>query len=428
MGKMKNEIVEYEVLGNRNEKVKITQNVAKKAQREYKTKWVRDTDVPGFALRIQPSGAKSWTFGYRHKPSGKPKLHTIGTFNKSNLNDADDARRLAEQMRLALRDGKYPTNYAVAKTVKDIVDAYLKTKPRTKNSGPHRVCERIILPYAADLTLEEVDNPMVWRLRKKIAKKVSENSAGLFVTYLKAAWNNAIKFGHTKLINPCLKIDGVQKRKPDKKALTLKGYDALWSGLDHLSNLKGRNPFTTLAIELLAYTGNRKGEITDIEINHIDFEKRDITIAKHKNSWRKGESSEPLHIVYQKGSGIDEIVTKASKLRLEMDITVERSKYLFPQISKRGRVLPTTTYNNMDAQWKEIRKVEPILKEHRIKDMRSGWITFGSNTLGIEDERLAEANSRQDVAVMLRHYKVVPEVRKAYDSIVEGIGNLRKQL
>jgi integrase len=192
--------------------------------------------------------------------------------------------------------------------------------------------------------------------------------------------------------------------------------------------LKGRNPFTTLAIELLAYTGNRKGEITDIEINHIDFEKRDITIAKHKNSWRKGESSEPLHIVYQKGSGIDEIVTKASKLRQEMGITVERSKYLFPQISKRGRVLPTTTYNNMDTQWKEIRKVELVIKEHRIKDMRSGWITFGSNTLGIEDERLAEANSRQDVAVMLRHYKAVPEVRKAYDSIVEGIGNLRKQL
>jgi len=48
-----------------------------------------------------------------------------------------------------------------------------------------------------------------------------------------------------------------------------------------------------MAIEMMALTGFRKGEIANIQIDHIDRESRMITIPEHKNSHKKGEGGEP---------------------------------------------------------------------------------------------------------------------------------------
>jgi hypothetical protein len=64
-------------------------------------------------------------------------------------------------MRLNFRQEIYPTNYSEGETIKDIVEYYLKSKQRIKNSGPHYWCEKIILPYVGDMTLDELDIPKV---------------------------------------------------------------------------------------------------------------------------------------------------------------------------------------------------------------------------------------------------------------------------
>ena len=63
---MKNLSINLWVRPNSNEKKKLTHHVAKTATSTYRTKWIRDIQVPGFALRIEKTGKKSWTFGYRH--------------------------------------------------------------------------------------------------------------------------------------------------------------------------------------------------------------------------------------------------------------------------------------------------------------------------------------------------------------------------
>ena len=140
---MKNLLNNPWVRPNSNEKKKLTHHVAKTATSTYRTKWIRDIQVPGFALRIEKTGSKSWTFGHRHKPTGKYRLHTIGTFNPGDRNNADNARALAEQMKLNLRQGIYPTNFSQGETIRDIVGYYLKGKLRRKNSGPHYWCESV---------------------------------------------------------------------------------------------------------------------------------------------------------------------------------------------------------------------------------------------------------------------------------------------
>ncbi len=315
---------------NLNEKKKLSQHVAKTAESKFKTRWIRDTQVPGFALRIEKTGSKSWTFGYQHKPSRKYKLHTIGPFNPYDNNDAENARALAEQMRLNLRQGIYPTNFSEGKTVKDIVDYYLKRKRRTKNAGAHYWCERIILPYVGDLTLDELDTPKIWRLRNDvITSKEGVTAAGFFVMYLKAAWNHALKYGFTKHPNPCALVDGVPQRV-DKNTLDEEGYRALWRGLKKLSEIEQCSPFIPLALEMLALTGNRRREIADIRIENVDLEKREIVIPEHKTN-RNSEGS-PLFIAYQVNSPIEKIVEKVASLRESFNISSEDSPFLFPSM------------------------------------------------------------------------------------------------
>jgi hypothetical protein len=69
---------------------------------------------------------------------------------------------------------------------------------------------------------------------------------------------------------------------------------------------------------------------------------------------------------------------------------------------------------------------EPILADHRMKDLRSGWVTFGVRNLKIEKDTIAKANGRADVGTMERHYLAAPDTREAYNSVAAGISQLRK--
>jgi integrase len=408
---------------NSNEKKKLTQHAAKIATSTYRTKWIRDTQVPGFALRIEKTGSKSWTFGYRHKPTGKYRLHTIGTFNEDDRDDADNARALAEKMRLNLREGVYPTNFSEGQTIKDVVEYYLKGRQRTKNTGAHYWSARIVIPYVGDMTLDELDTPKVWRLRNDvIAVKEGANAAGFFIMYLKAAWNHALKFGFTKHPNPCAFVNGTTKRA-DKNPLDEEGYRAFWRGLENLSNMEQCSPFIPLALELLALSGNRRGEIAKIQLEHIDFGKGEIIIPEHKSN-TNGEGT-PLYIPCKEGSPVEKTVNKAISLRNQLDISIEDSPYLFPSVDQYGNVRRKyTVYRGMDWQWKRMQKLEPTLAETRMKDLRSSWATFAVNTLNISKQVVAAASGRADIGTMERHYLAVPDTYEAFNNIANGIAKL----
>lgn len=53
---MTNMANEIQIHSNRNERRKLTHNVVKPAKPARKTRFIRDTEIPGFALRIEPTG------------------------------------------------------------------------------------------------------------------------------------------------------------------------------------------------------------------------------------------------------------------------------------------------------------------------------------------------------------------------------------
>jgi integrase len=443
MTKMANEI---QIHSNRNEKRKLTHHVVKTAKPARKTRFIRDTEIPGFALRIEPTGAMSWTYQFRYKTNdnrrGKTRLYTIGSCNPESSEDIKSARKKADAIRIDIRDhNKYPsggsahanstslpnTDGQSAITVADVVRFYLEDKKCTNRSGPHYWCKRIVIPYAGHIRLDDLKRGMVWRLRNKVIRKAKgETAAAFFVTYLKSSWNYALKYAYTELPNPAALVDATEKRV-DKRPLNMEALVALRRGIDTVAKIEGRNPFTIMAIEIMALTGFRKGEIAKIQIDHIDRESRIITIPEHKNSHKKGEAGEPLYIPYQAGSRIETILRTARKMRFERGITKQKSPYLFPSIDRFGNVKKTTVYRGIAIRWNEIRKVEPILEKHRPKDLRAAWVTYGVNELKIDKHVIAKASGREDVGTMSRNYLEVPETREAFDSVSRAIAETMKR-
>jgi hypothetical protein len=122
------------------------------------------------------------------------------------------------------------------------------------------------------------------------------------------------------------------------------------------------------------------------------------------------------------------LVEKALSLREELEISLEDNGYLFPSMDQYGNVRKNNTiYRGMDWQWKKIKKFEPTLAEHRLKDLRSGWVTFGVRTLKYDKDTIAKANGRADVGTMDRHYLAAPKTRDAFNNVAAGISQLREQ-
>ena len=110
MTKMANEI---QIHSNRNEKRKLTHNVVKTAKSARKTRFIRDTEIPGFALRIEPTGAMSWTYQFRYKTNddrnGRTRLYTIGSCNPGSSEDIKSARKKVDAIRIDIREhNMYP--------------------------------------------------------------------------------------------------------------------------------------------------------------------------------------------------------------------------------------------------------------------------------------------------------------------------------
>ncbi len=84
-----------------------------------------DTDVIGFAARIQASGARTFTIDYRH--AGRQRRMNIGRWPEWSVTAA---RERAKELRRAIDDGQDPLavreDFREAPRVKDMIDRYVR--------------------------------------------------------------------------------------------------------------------------------------------------------------------------------------------------------------------------------------------------------------------------------------------------------------
>ena len=251
---------EKEVESRTSKRVRLNGNIARRRTgKEMIEYW--DDELPGFGLRVHPSGRRTWFVMFRQR--GKQRRVLLGTARQMT---ATEARRLAREKLAEVALDGLPTRRTdkvgakQAPLMRDYAERFWadyarhwKQSTRTRNRG---AIDRDILPAFGERRVDEIAKADIMFWRDGFAERTGAFNRTLPV--LSAMMNYAEKLGYRpRGSNPC-KGTPRYKRKRMERFLSPREYGQLATALD---DFKDEYPFAVLAIRLLIYTGARRGEI-----------------------------------------------------------------------------------------------------------------------------------------------------------------------
>ena len=335
-----------------------------------------DEDLPGYGLRVFPSGKKSYMLQYRH--SGRTRRIAIGLHGKFT---PETARMRAIQLLGEIAHGGNPSadRKKLHKdiTVRDLCDLYLidgcqNKKPSTLATDKGRI-ERHIKPLLGPLKVASVTNADIIRFAKdvsngKTATTIKTKARGVArvtggkgtaartLGLLGGIFNFATK-QELIAINP---VRGVERAKDRKLARFLKVHEVQELGkVLRLASDSPINPYAVAAIKLLLLTGCRRSEILSLRWTEIDWSNSCLRLPDSKTGAK----------VVAIGTAVIEVLKGIEKL--------SGNQFVLPAMRGNGH------YTGLQKDWDTIRTLAGI-KDVRLHDLRR---TFGS-TAAIQGKSL----------------------------------------
>jgi len=222
-----------------------------------------DKSLPGFGLRIHPSGRKVWIVQARIE--GRSRRVVIARYGAMRL---AQARRRARDMLDRIRAGGNPADdirrEKQAPIFREFADEYLRrSDPHWKPSGRETVriyLKARILPAFGRMPLDRIgpEDVAAWF---DAASKDKPGAANRALEILRAMMFRAEEWGLRKRdTNPCLGID----MNPRKRVARFLDADELARLGRALDRHEARWPEAVAAIRLLALTGCRRSEVLDL--------------------------------------------------------------------------------------------------------------------------------------------------------------------
>lgn len=384
---------------------------------------VTDTEIPGFKLRVMPSGVMTYAVMYRN--GSKRVRYTLG---KHGTITPDIARKLAKSALGQAAIGNDPQAEKKKTYKKDSIPTlkqYVDEKylpwfeSQYKTTGTRRAFN-----IMTDLHKVKLDQITAWKVERwrkaRIEAGLKKSSINRYVTTLKAALNRAVEWN----IIPANEMAGVKIYKEDNRSVIRylsqaeekrlrKALDTrekrlradresgnAWRkarGHDLLPDLDGRfadhlKPLVLLSIN----TGLRQGEI--FSLTWQDYIKdRSQLIIHGKTSKSKTTRYIPVN-------------TEAASV-LEQWKKQADSDYIFP--GKYGERL-----NNVNRAWRALLKLAEITG-FRWHDMRHH---FASRLVmsGVDLNTVRELLGHSDIKMTLRYAHLAPEHTAAAVELISG--------
>lgn len=322
--------------------------------------YVWDDQVPGFGLRVLPSGNKTFIVQYRF---GKRVQKLI--IGRYPVFTADGARDEAIEILQEVRRGKNPKAKRIApkdiSTVEDLAKRYLNEycpsnqKPSTQGHSRLTVNKHII-PALGKLNVRAVTRADVTTLHYKMAPTpVAANHA---LSALSKMFNLAELWGlRDEGTNPCR---GVKKYKGKKREryLTFEEAAELGRALQEHKHYPDQNLAAIFCLQLLLLTGCRKSELLSLEWKSIDFGRQRIFLPDSKTGGRT---------IYLGPRAIDLLrEIEACPARPSDNIYVFWGK------------IPQRPLTDLKKTWIYFRKLVKI-EDVRIHDLRHSFASFAIN-------------------------------------------------
>ena len=241
---------------------------------------VFDSQLSGLGLRITPTGKK--IFVAQARVAGRKRRITVGYAPDMLLSKA---RLEALQTLAADRKARLRAAAAQTITIRQLSERWLaefvvpKLKPRSASDYKELLTRRI-LPAVGNLTVGEIDRGHIERLHLDL--KSTPRRGNYAVTVLRALLNFAVRHG----LRPNNPAAGIKLYRENKRERFLSEAEigAAAEGIAEAENRGVIGPFAAAGLRLALFTGARSGEITSIQWNHVDWQRRLIRLPDSKTN------------------------------------------------------------------------------------------------------------------------------------------------
>ena len=344
------------------------------------TRW--DESLPGFGVRVRPSGAKSYIVTYRAGAGrGAPvRRYTIAAVGKMT---ADQARQRAQALLGAVAHGRDPAGEKASErgtpTVAELADRFLfehmEPKRKVGTAASYRyILDRIVKPTFGAAKVDKVTRAQIARLHGKLQATPSQANRMLAVVgsmYTFAARIGVVPEG----ANPARKIIKYPEQRRERfltteelERLGAAIHEAETTGIPyeidtskptakHAPKEENRiaqiSPFAAAAIRLLLFTGCRLREILHLKWKYVDFERGLLFLPESKTGSKTVILNAPALEVL---SGLDRL-----------------GPYVVPGDN------PEKPRADLKRPWATIAK-RAGLERVRLHDLRHTYASFGAGT------------------------------------------------
>lgn len=388
--------------------MKLTKRSVEAAEYEGGTDYRWDARLPGFGLRVYPSGRKSFVATYRVK--NRKRIMVLGKFGVLTV---DEARKRAQRVLADATEGKDTAqekqdafaHAQKASTVAELGQLYLErhSKPNKKSwkEDARRIRQRVE-PALGQLLVEDLDRSHVLALYEGIRDDGKPYEANRVLALLSSMLNLAKEWAvlpagaaNVAKLPKRLKFREKTRDRPVKS-------DELPRLLKEIS--AEEDPYIRSALRLYLLTGLRKREILDALWENVDFGRKTLRLPDTKNG-------KPRHVPLS-----DAAVDVIRQLPREVG-----NPYLFPSPVKEG-----APRANIFKPWSRIRKAAGC-KDLRIHDLRHTVATMLAED-GNAAQVIKSALGHQSLQTTMKYIHAADQgSRRALDSIGTSIQELENQ-
>jgi len=326
-----------------------------------------DDEVPGFGVRLYPTGKKSFVLSYRDNK--RKSIMTIGSCSVLTL---DQARNKAKADLVGLHNGINPLEQRQkerqGQLVKDLCSAYVTQHAVHKKSGSDDISriERFIIPEWGNLLVTNIKRADVAALHVKLGKQ-GHYQANRVYALLSKMFNLARVWGFVPEthVNPCFGIEKFREEKRDR-FVTHEEFPKLADAIN-----KELNQYAVAAIWLYLLTGVRKDELLTLKWMDIDLGRKELKLMDTKNG--------KPHYLPLSMAAID-ILNQIQRVQDNPYVIVGNN--------------PGCHLVNIDKPWQRIRKTAG-LEDVRLHDLRrtvGSWLAQSGNSLHLIGKVLNHSN------------------------------------